>query len=105
MTKAGIVNEIAKNTGVEKVVVMATVEAFMKTVKESMINGESVYLRGFGTFVVKRRAEKLGRNITAKTTVLIPAHNIAAFKAAKTFSNNMKKSVKKVKKERKNKAK
>ena len=98
MTKAGIVNEIAKNTGIENVVVMASVEAFMKTVKDSMINGENVYLRGFGTFVVKRRAQKLGRNITAKTSVLIPAHNIATFKAAKTFSKDMKKSVKKIKK-------
>jgi DNA-binding protein HU-beta len=101
MTKADVINEIAKKTGIEKVVVTATVEAFMKTVKDTMAEGENVYMRGFGTFLVKRRAEKLGRNITAKTTVLIPAHNIAAFKAAKSFSTKMKKSVKKVKKERK----
>ena len=101
MTKAEIVNDIAKKTGIEKVVVLATVEAFTKAVKESMMNGENVYMRGFGTFLVKRRAEKLGRNITAKTTVLIPAHNIAAFKAAKTFSTEMKKSVKKDKRKKK----
>ena len=98
MTKAEIVNDIAKNTGIEKVAVQASIEAFMKTVKESMVNGENVYLRGFGTFVVKRRAEKLGRNITANTTVVIQAHYIPAFKPAKSFSSKMKKTVKKEKK-------
>lgn len=101
MTKAEIVSDIAKSTGIEKIAVQATVEAFMKAVKDTMINGENVYLRGFGTFVVKRRAEKLGRNITANTTVLIPAHYIPAFKPAKPFSTKMKKTVKKEKKARK----
>lgn len=94
MTKADIVNEISEKTGVEKMVVQATVEAFMKTIRNSMIDGKNVYLRGFGTFVVKRRAEKIGRNISKNTTVVIPAHYIPAFKAAKTFSDRVKRNVK-----------
>jgi len=62
MTKADIINEIADKTGIEKVAVQASVEAFMKSVKNSMVNGENVYLRGFGSFIVKRRAEKTGRH-------------------------------------------
>ena len=91
MTKQDIVNDIANKTGIEKVLVLATVEAFMNVAKERMGEGKNIYLRGFGTFVVKKRKEKLGRNITAKTSVLIPAHYIAAFKPAKTFANKMKK--------------
>ena len=98
MTKAEIINEIAKNTGIEKVAVQASVESFMKVVKESMVGGENIYLRGFGTFVVKKRAEKLGRNISKNTTVVIPAHYIPAFKPAKSFANKMKKTTKKDKK-------
>jgi DNA-binding protein HU-beta len=94
MTKADIVNEISEKTGIEKMVVQATVEAFMKTIRNSMVEGKNVYLRGFGTFVVKRRAEKIGRNISKNTTVVIPAHYIPAFKAAKTFSDRVKKNVK-----------
>lgn len=94
MTKADIVNEISEKTGIEKMVVQATVEAFMKTIRNSMVEGKNVYLRGFGTFVVKRRAEKVGRNISKNTTVVIPAHYIPAFKAAKTFSDRVKKNVK-----------
>ncbi len=94
MTKADIVNEISEKTGIEKMVVQATVEAFMKTIRNSMVDGKNVYLRGFGTFVVKRRAEKIGRNISKNTTVVIPAHYIPAFKAAKTFSDRVKKNVK-----------
>ncbi len=91
MTKAEIVTEIANKTGVEKVAVQAVVESFMETVKETMINGENVYLRGFGSFIIKRRAEKTGRNISKNTTIIIPAHNIPAFKPAKTFVNEVKK--------------
>lgn len=94
MTKADIVNEIAEKTGIEKMAVQATVEAFMKTIRNSMVEGKNVYLRGFGTFVVKRRAEKIGRNISKNTTVVIPAHYIPAFKAAKTFSERVKRNVK-----------
>ena len=85
MTKAEIVTEIANKTGVEKVAVQAVVESFMETVKDTMVNGENVYLRGFGSFIIKRRAEKTGRNISKNTTIIIPAHNIPAFKPAKTF--------------------
>jgi len=102
MTKADIVNEISEKTGVEKIAVQATVEAFMKTIRNSMIEGKNVYLRGFGTFVVKRRAEKIGRNISKNTTVVIPAHFIPAFKPAKTFSERVKRNVKSAEPEQKN---
>ena len=94
MTKAEIVAEIANKTGIEKVAVQATVEAFMETLKNSMINGQNVYLRGFGSFIIKRRAEKTGRNISKNTTIIIPSHNIPAFKPAKSFVNKVKGTVK-----------
>lgn len=94
MTKAEVVNEIAEKTGVEKIAVQATVETFMKVIKNSLGKGDNVYLRGFGSFVVKRRAEKTGRNISKNTTVIIPAHNIPAFKPAKTFVDRVKKNIK-----------
>lgn len=85
MTKADIVNEIAREKGLEKVEVQAVVEAFMESVKGSLIAGEPVYLRGFGSFIIKHRAQKAARNITRKTTITIPAHDIPAFKPAKSF--------------------
>lgn len=85
MTKADIVNEIAKTTGIDKVTVLTTVEAFMETVKDSLSKNENVYLRGFGSFIIKERAEKTARNISKNTTIIIPAHNIPSFKPAKTF--------------------
>jgi DNA-binding protein HU-beta len=85
MTKADIVNEIAKSTGVDKSTVLKTVEAFMEAVKDSMAEGENVYLRGFGSFIIKKRAQKTARNISKNTAILIPEHNIPAFKPAKTF--------------------
>lgn len=94
MTKADIVNEISKNTGIEKVAVQKTVEAFMETVKNSLESGENVYLRGFGSFVIKQRAEKTARNISKNTTIIIPAHNIPSFKPAKSFVSAVKKNVK-----------
>jgi DNA-binding protein HU-beta len=94
MTKADIVNEISKNTGIEKATVQRTVEAFMDTVKDSLVDGKNVYLRGFGSFIVKERAEKTARNISKNTTIIIPAHNIPAFKPAKTFVNQVKEEVK-----------
>ncbi len=94
MTKAEIVTDIATKTGIEKVTVQHTVEAFMDVVKKSMANGENVYLRGFGSFVIKKRAKKTGRNISKNTTIIIPAHNIPAFKPAKTFINEVKNKVK-----------
>ena len=89
MTKADIVSEIAKNTGVEKVQVQAIVEAFMESVKDSLIQNNNVYLRGFGSFVVKKRAKKVARNIS-NTTITIPEHNIPAFKPAKSFAAKVK---------------
>ena len=94
MTKADIVNEISKNTGIEKVTVQKTVEALMETVKDSLQEGKNVYLRGFGSFVVKRRAEKTARNISKNTTIIIPAHNTPSFKPAKTFVSKVKNNVK-----------
>ena len=94
MTKADIVNEISKKTGIDKATVLTTVEAFMESVKESLINDENVYLRGFGSFILKRRAEKTARNISKNTTIIIPAHNIPAFKPAKTFNLSVKKQYK-----------
>ena len=90
MTKAEIVNEIAKKTGIEKSVVLTTVESFMDVVKTSLANQEPVYLRGFGSFIIKHRAEKAARNITKNTTMTIPAHNIPAFKPAKVFLSEVK---------------
>lgn len=92
MTKADIVNEISKRTGVDKVTVLSSVEAFMDVVKESLVKEENVYLRGFGSFIVKRRAQKTARNISKNTTIIIPEHNIPAFKPAKTFVAQVKES-------------
>ncbi|HOV10167.1 MAG TPA: HU family DNA-binding protein [Bacteroidales bacterium] len=94
MTKAEIVAEIANKTGIEKLTVQTSVEAFMEAVKAAMQKGENVYLRGFGSFIVKKRAQKTGRNISKNTTIVIPAHNIPAFKPAKVFTSEVKKSVK-----------
>ena len=91
MTKADIVNEIAKSTGVEKATVLNVVEAMMETIKSSLVKEENVYLRGFGSFVVKKRAQKTARNISKNTTIIIPEHNIPAFKPAKTFTLSVKK--------------
>ncbi|MDE7149451.1 MAG: integration host factor subunit beta [Bacteroidales bacterium] len=94
MTKAEVVSEIAAKTGLEKTVVLATVETFMDVVKDNMISGQNVYLRGFGSFIIKTRAKKTGRNISKNTSIEIPAHNIPAFKPAKTFLTSVKKNVK-----------
>ncbi len=93
MTKADIVTEIADKTGIEKADVQTAVEAFMKTIKGSLEGGENVYLRGFGSFIVKKRAQKTGRNILKNTTIVIPAHHIPSFKPAKTFVDGVKKKV------------
>ncbi len=91
MTKADIVNEISKKTGVDKATVLATVEAFMDAVKDSLSKEDNVYLRGFGSFIVKKRAQKTARNISKNTTIIIPEHNVPAFKPAKTFTIQVKK--------------
>ncbi len=89
MTKADIVSEIAKSTGVEKVQVQAIVEAFMESIKTSLTQKNNVYLRGFGSFIVKKRAKKVARNISKNTTITIPEHNIP-FKPAKSFAAKVK---------------
>ncbi|MBN2746031.1 MAG: integration host factor subunit beta [Bacteroidales bacterium] len=94
MTKAEIVAEVANKTGVEKIAVQSVIETMMETIKGAMQNGDNVYLRGFGSFIIKERAEKTGRNISKNTTIVIPAHKIPAFKPAKTFVNEVKNSVK-----------
>jgi len=91
MTKADIVNEIAKSTGIDKQDVLKSVESFMEEVKKSLANEENVYLRGFGSFIVKKRAKKTARNISKNTTIIIPEHNVPAFKPAKTFVASVKK--------------
>ena len=90
MTKADIVSEIAKKTGVEKVQIQTIVEAFMDEVKLSLEKEDNVYLRGLGSFIIKKRAEKVARNISKNTTITIPAHNIPAFKPAKSFASKIK---------------
>ncbi len=90
MTKADIVNEIAKKTGVEKVLVQQIVEAFMESVKGSLVAKNNVYLRGFGSFIIKKRAKKVARNISKNTTITIPEHDIPAFKPAKSFASKVK---------------
>lgn len=89
MTKIEIVREIASKTGLEKKDVMVIVESLMETIKTSMTNGEEVFLRGFGSFIIKHRADKTARNITKNTTVIIPAHDIPTFKPAKEFMDKV----------------
>lgn len=97
MTKADIISEISTKTGIEKVDVQETVEAFFKVIKNSMIGGENVYVRGFGSFVVKKRAQKTARNISKNTAIIIPEHFVPSFKPAKVFVDKVKNNSKKVK--------
>ena len=94
MTKADIVSQISEQTGIEKGDIQVTVEAFMRVVRNNLENGNNVYLRGFGSFVVKTRAAKTGRNILAKKSIQIPAHNIPSFKPSRDFLDNVKANVK-----------
>lgn len=94
MTKAEVVANISNELGLEKGEVQNVIEAFMTEVKKSLTGGENVYLRGFGSFIIKTRAEKTGRNISKNTSIIIPAHNIPAFKPAKEFLEDVKKNVK-----------
>ena len=94
MTKAEVVSKIAALTGVEKITTLTIVEAFMNEVKNSVSNNESVFLRGFGTFKAKKRAQKTGRNIKKNTTIIIPEHHIPSFKPAKVFLHKVKDKVK-----------
>lgn len=92
MTKQEIINRIARRTGIGNNAVRAVVEEFMVQVRESLINGEPVYLRGFGTFSIKQRAAKVARNISKGTAILLPAHSIPAFKPVKSFQRAVKES-------------
>ena len=87
MTKSEIVSAISAKTGLDRKDVLNIVEAFMVTVKDSMAGGEEVFLRGFGSFFIKQRAEKTARDISKNTTIIVPAHNIPAFKPGKDFVN------------------
>lgn len=89
MTKAEIINKISATTGVAKKDVTVSVEAFMEVVKEAMCDGDNIYLRGFGTFLIKKRAQKTARNISKNTTLVIPPHNFPSFKPAKSFAQRM----------------
>ena len=94
MRKVDIIQEIVKTTGLDKVVVEASVEALMDTIRTSMRKGENVYLRGFATFELKKRAAKTGRNISKGTLVKIAAHNTVKFKPCKEFVEEVKSKVK-----------
>ena len=94
MTKAELVSKISDKTGVEKLTTLAIVESMMNEIKDSIAANEAVFLRGFGTFKAKKRAEKTGRNIKKNTTIIIPAHHIPAFKPAKIFVEEVKNKVK-----------
>lgn len=85
MTKAEIVNQISQRTGIDKSTVLIVVESFMDSVKDNLSNEENIYLRGFGSFILKKRAPKTARNISKNTTIIIPEHQVPAFKPAKTF--------------------
>ncbi len=93
MTKADIVTNVSEQICMYKADVQATLEKFMKEVKTALENGENVYLRGFGSFIIKTRASKTGRNISKNVAVQIPAHNIPAFKPAKIFVEGVKSKV------------
>jgi DNA-binding protein HU-beta len=90
MTKADIISEIVKSTGIDKQTVTTSLESFMGIVKDSLSQGENVYLRGFGSFIVKKRAQKTARDISKNTTIIIPEHNVPSFKPARAFQNEVK---------------
>ena len=94
MTKAELVNTISDKLGTEKGETQKVIEAFMHEIRSSLYQGDNVYLRGFGSFIVKTRAAKTGRNISKGTSILIPEHNVPTFKPAKTFIESVKTKVK-----------
>jgi len=94
MIKAEIISNIAEKTGIEKVDIKLVLEEMMSEIKTSLEKGENIYLRGFGSFIIKKRAEKTGRNISKNTTLIIPAHNIPSFKPSRVFSEAVKEKVK-----------
>lgn len=94
MTKSDIINQIADKTGIDKSDVTATVEAFFTIVKSNMSNGHNIYVRGFGSFINKKRKKKIARNISRNTAIVIDEHYIPSFKPAKIFVNKIKSSEK-----------
>ncbi len=90
MTKAELVNQIAVQTGYDRLTVLKVVESFMQNVKDSVCDGEPVYLRGFGSFITKVRKEKVARNISKKTSIVVPEHTIPSFKPSKEFVKSLK---------------
>jgi DNA-binding protein HU-beta len=90
MTKAELVNTIALQTGYDRVTILNIVESMMTNVKKSVIEGENVYLRGFGSFITKTRKQKVARNISKETSIIVPEHKIPSFKPSKEFSNALK---------------
>lgn len=93
MRKAEIVADIADSTGLEKIAVQSVLDHFMRVIRKSMANGDNVYLRGFGSFVIKTRAKKTGRNILKNTSIVIPAHNVPHFRPSKSFVSEVKEHV------------
>ena len=93
MTKAEIIENVSENTGLERNAVQNSLEAFMDCIKNSVEKGENVYLRGFGSFCVKKRAKKTARNISKNKTVVIPAHHIPSFKPSRDFIENVRGNV------------
>lgn len=94
MTKADVINEIAEKTGIDRLDVQASIEAFFSVVKSSMAEGENIYVRGFGSFVNKKRAKKIARNISTNTAIIIDEHHIPSFKPSKVFVEKIKNSKK-----------
>jgi len=94
VTKADVINEIADKTGIDRADVQVSVEAFFSVVKNSMANGENIYVRGFGSFVNKKRAKKIARNISKNTAMVIEEHHVPSFKPSKVFVEKVKNSVK-----------
>lgn|SRR5690606_28174028 len=93
MTKAEIISEISEKTGIDKVIVTESLESFFKVMKSNMANGENIYFRGFGSFVLKKRAQKVARNISKNTALVIEEHYVPKFKPAKVFVDKIKSSV------------
>ena len=94
MTKADVIAEISEKTGIEKADVSTTVEAFFSVVKDSLADGENIYVRGFGSFINKKRAKKVARNISKNTAIIIDAHYVPSFKPSKIFTEKIKSTVK-----------
>lgn len=94
MTKAEAIAKISENTGIDKATVSDTLEAFFNTVKETLMEGDALYVRGFGSFINKKRAAKKARNISKKTTVMVAEHHVPSFKPAKEFTEGVKSKVK-----------